>query len=167
MFLGIIHLIRKQNFRCQYQGIRNVSFPENFTHVLNVWFLKYHLLSTNSDKNQYSYCVILFLSNTALFRLSYSKFWANKSFRCKFFLIHFQKEFLWIVYLIKKEYSTYFSSTVSFYMLPKIFYSFLKMSRFKIQVRFSRMVCISPMFEMVNNILKKLDATSRFMTGVF
>ena len=94
MFLGIIHLIRTQNFRCQYQGIRNVSFPENFAHVLNVWFLKYHLLSTNSDKIQYSYSVILFLSNTALFRLSYSKFWANKSFRCKFFLIHFQKE-LW------------------------------------------------------------------------
>ena len=61
----------------------------------------------------------------------------------------------------------YIFSTISFYMLPKIFYSILKMPKYKIQVRFSRMVRISPMFEMLSNILKTLDVTSRFMTVVF
>ena len=51
--LGIIHLVRKQIFRetnisyplirtstCAYQGVRNVSFSENFAYVLNEWSLK-------------------------------------------------------------------------------------------------------------------------------
>ena len=48
--LGIIHLVRKQKFpktnisnplihirTCAYQGVRIVSFSENFAHVLNEW----------------------------------------------------------------------------------------------------------------------------------
>ena len=33
--LGIIHLVRS----CAYQGVRNVSFSENFAYVLNEWSL--------------------------------------------------------------------------------------------------------------------------------
>ena len=40
---GAIHLVRTQNFRkkniyampCLYQAVKNVSFSENFPHVLN------------------------------------------------------------------------------------------------------------------------------------
>ena len=34
--IGIIHLVRGQNFEFTfvYQGVRNVSFPENLTYVL-------------------------------------------------------------------------------------------------------------------------------------
>lgn len=75
-------------------------------------------------------------------------------------------DFLWIVYIIKKGTEYIFFSTISFYMLSKIFYPFTKMSRYKIQVRFSWMICISPVFDMLNNVLIVLDVTSRFMTGV-
>ena len=42
-----MHLVRTQNFRkinisypaCAYQGVENVSFSENFAHVLNEWSL--------------------------------------------------------------------------------------------------------------------------------
>ena len=39
--VGIIHLVRTKNFpkkltfKCAYQGVRNVSFSENFTYVVN------------------------------------------------------------------------------------------------------------------------------------
>ena len=34
--LGIIHLVRMQNTRtCAHQGVRNVSFSEDFEYVLN------------------------------------------------------------------------------------------------------------------------------------
>ena len=56
-YLGVIHLVRPQNFpknyhflnadmhtyvcvcarTCVYQGVRNVSLSENVTHVLNKW----------------------------------------------------------------------------------------------------------------------------------
>ena len=44
---GVIHEVRAQNFPkellfltpCAYQGVRNVTFSENFVYVLNGWFL--------------------------------------------------------------------------------------------------------------------------------
>ena len=48
--VGVIHEVRTQNFpktnisnpliltrTCAYQGVRNVSFSENFAYVLNGW----------------------------------------------------------------------------------------------------------------------------------
>ena len=41
MQVGIIHLVRTQNFSknlCAYQGVRNVSSSGNFAYVLNEWY---------------------------------------------------------------------------------------------------------------------------------
>ena len=37
--IGIIYLVRTQNLvrTCAYQGVRNISFSENFAYVLNEW----------------------------------------------------------------------------------------------------------------------------------
>ena len=56
-FLGIIHLVRTQHishirtYTCVYQGVRNVSFSENFAYIQNEWSLmikvKFHACISN------------------------------------------------------------------------------------------------------------------------
>ena len=48
-------LIQKR--KCAYQGVRNVSFSENFANVLNEWFLSDRRLTENEIEQNITHCL--------------------------------------------------------------------------------------------------------------
>ena len=85
LFLWIMYLVRTQNFpktnisdplihtrMCAYQGVRNVSFSENFAYVLNEWPLMDYIIFPRFYKDVYGNSFLLSWIFLACRKLSFN-----------------------------------------------------------------------------------------------